>query len=278
MELIETIEELFTNIDELGKDLENNVRDAFDLVKRGRSFVVSSNKGGLQFSPSRFIGYKDNNLVIHSTRLAAKNTDKKNDGPDGRDTDREINSVLKMAKRENALAESAFIQSCIDLGITPHDHKRKFWILPEAEQLIEERIVSEIENSDIPETEKLNISKSRLGQGKFRSELFRKWKKCCMTGASLESVLRASHIKPWSQCNNKERLDPNNGLLLVANADCLFDSGLISFNSNGAVIKSKFLSDDEMELLLGGNKFSLTLNEEQRKYMDYHREFVFQKK
>jgi putative restriction endonuclease len=39
-------------------------------------------------------------------------------------------------------------------------------------------------------------------------------------------MLRASHIKPWSDCSNRERLDPLNGLLLVAHIDALFDNGL----------------------------------------------------
>ncbi|PHR22536.1 MAG: hypothetical protein COA36_17740 [Desulfotalea sp.] len=82
----------------------------------------------------------------------------------------------------------------------------------------------------------------------------------CLTGVTLETALKASHIKPWSQCDNKDHLEPNNGLLLVANANSLFDSGLISFDASGKLIKSKFLAKDELVLLLGSSKFSLSLN------------------
>ncbi|ENL0922268.1 HNH endonuclease, partial [Vibrio cholerae] len=98
-----------------------------------------------------------------------------------------------------------------------------------------------------------------------------------LTGVRLETALKASHIKPWSQCDNKERLDPNNGLLLVANADSLFDSGLISFNENGRLIKSKYLPEVELKLLLGRSDYSLDLNESQKSFMEYHRKYVLQK-
>lgn len=42
----------------------------------------------------------------------------------------------------------------------------------------------------------------------------------------------ASHIKPWRKCSNKERLDPQNGLLLTARINALFDCGLISNDVN----------------------------------------------
>jgi hypothetical protein len=268
VELISTVEELFQNIDELGKELSQGVQEAYDLVKRGRCFVVSDNNGVLQFSPSRFIGYKNNNLDKHLAPDAER---------DGRDTDPEITRTIKIVKRGNSVAENAYKQSCAQLGIIPPKNKRTFWVLPEAERLLQQQIVVELESDNIPETEKVNLVKSRLGQGKFRSSLLKKWGKCCLTGVTLETVLKASHIKPWSQCDNKDRLEPNNGLLLVANADSLFDSGLISFDARGKLIKSKFLAKDELVLLLGSSKFSLSLNQSQQKYMSYHRESVFQK-
>ena len=42
-------------------------------------------------------------------------------------------------------------------------------------------------------------------------------------------MLRASHIKEWSESSREERIDANNGLLLCANHDALFDRHLISF-------------------------------------------------
>lgn len=268
VELISSVEELYQNITELGVNLDQGIAEARGLVQRGRCFVVSDNDGILQFSPSRYIGYKNNTLRTHLSPSA---------NIDGRETDIQISRVLKIVKRDNPVAESAYQQMCLNLGLTPPKNKRTFWVLPEAEKLLQNKIVSELESADISKTEKLNLVKSRLGQGKFRTALLNKWGVCCLTGVSLETALRASHIKPWSHCNNKERLDPNNGLLLVANADSLFDSGLISFNENGRLIKSKYLPEVELTLLLGKGDYSLELNESQKSFMEYHRKCVLQK-
>jgi putative restriction endonuclease len=41
-------------------------------------------------------------------------------------------------------------------------------------------------------------------------------------GLTTRALLRASHIKPWSQSTDSERLDPANGILLAAHIDALF--------------------------------------------------------
>jgi predicted restriction endonuclease len=53
----------------------------------------------------------------------------------------------------------------------------------------------------------------------------------------------ASHIKPWAKSNNEERLDPYNGLLLLANIDKAFDLGYISFDDRGLILISEQLDD-----------------------------------
>lgn len=82
------------------------------------------------------------------------------------------------------------------------------------------------------ETEREILAKARVGQGRFRAELVAAWGKgeaCALTGLDIPEMLIASHIKPWRESSNRERLDPMNGLLLAAHADCLFDRYLMSF-------------------------------------------------
>lgn len=86
----------------------------------------------------------------------------------------------------------------------------------------------EIENK----TERDVLAKARVGQGRFRAELIAEWGKgetCALTGVSVPEMLIASHVKPWRESSNRERLDPMNGILLVSHADRLFDQYLMSF-------------------------------------------------
>ena len=89
---------------------------------------------------------------------------------------------------------------------------------------------------ELEETEREAIIMARVGQGIFRKRLLEAWgSRCSVTGVALLPVLVASHIKPWMAATNEERLDPANGLLLVGTLDRLFDTGLITFEDDGAV-------------------------------------------
>lgn len=85
----------------------------------------------------------------------------------------------------------------------------------------------------------------------------------------------ASHIKQWSQSNNEERLDVNNGLLLCPNHDSLFDKGYVSFNDNGEILTSKSLDNDLKVFLNINDKMKIRMNENQKQYMEWHRENKF---
>jgi hypothetical protein len=95
------------------------------------------------------------------------------------------------------------------------------------------------EFDELSETERNAVVLARIGQGRFRDALLERWDgRCAVTGVSVEAALVASHIKPWSFCTNAERLDPDNGLLLVGTLDRLFDCGLISFDADGMLLVS----------------------------------------
>ena len=49
-----------------------------------------------------------------------------------------------------------------------------------------------------------------------------------MTVLERQQFLVASHIKPWRNCDNSERLSGANGLLLSPHVDKLFDRHWIS--------------------------------------------------
>jgi len=127
-------------------------------------------------------------------------------------------------------------------------------------------------------TQKKALILSRIGQGSFRRELLYRERVCRVTGISDKRLLIASHIKPWSHSNDKEKLDPNNGLLLSPNLDKVFDEGLISFSSSGGILISKKISKLTAKQL--GVKQNINigpLNISQKRYMKYHRERIFTK-
>ena len=58
---------------------------------------------------------------------------------------------------------------------------------------------------------------------------------CCITKINIPDLLVASHITPWSK-DEKNRLNPTNGLCLNALHDKAFDKGLISISSDDYTI------------------------------------------
>jgi len=84
----------------------------------------------------------------------------------------------------------------------------------------------------------------RIGQDVFRSALMDYWNgRCPLTGITDPTLLRASHIIPWSDCTDEQRLDVHNGLLLSALWDAAFDQGLVSFSDDGTPLIGPKLSE-----------------------------------
>jgi putative restriction endonuclease len=77
--------------------------------------------------------------------------------------------------------------------------------------------------TSVPATTKESLLAGRLGQGRFRKQVLKAWGgQCCVTGSRTLDAIRASHIKPWNKSDDQERLDPSNGLPLIATLDALF--------------------------------------------------------
>lgn len=109
---------------------------------------------------------------------------------------------------------------------------RSYRTITEEADVINQAVIDVItKDTQISVIERDSLIKSRIGKGSFRTTLLEKYKGACVvTGITLKNLLIASHIKPWAVCSNGERLSSENGLLLSANYDRLFDCGLISFD------------------------------------------------
>ncbi len=122
------------------------------------------------------------------------------------------------------------------------------------------------------------VKNVREGQDEYRKKLLAECPFCPITMINEESLLIASHIKPWAVSNSIERVDPNNGFILSPLYDKLFDRGYITFSNDKRVFVSNWLSRQVKERIgIKENQFFqfLPMNSEREKYLEYHRESVF---
>lgn len=127
--------------------------------------------------------------------------------------------------------------------------------------------------SDLPATQKEQIVLARRGQGVFRANVMRINPSCRVTHIAVPGLLVASHIKPWSVSDNRERLDGYNGLMLAPHVDRLFDSGWVSFEDDGVIIAPTAIAQTAIAAWGIAPDCSIgALSPEQRIYMAYHRE------
>jgi len=141
---------------------------------------------------------------------------------------------------------------------------------------VTEDIQQIISDPAISNTEKSMLVNTRVGQGKFREKLIKYWHGCALTGYQSPQLLVASHIKPWRNADNDERLDPYNGLLLLPNLDKAFDLGYISFEKSGKIKVSDFI--ESADTLGIQDDMKITLDSQHQNYLAYHRDNVFDKR
>lgn len=271
MEVVNSLNQVTENVEQLerGRSIPSSASAAAyrALIKRGTCFVPYISKEGLAFAPSRFVGYVENDLSTHSN----------NPDRDGRLTNAALNKIFGSQPYADESLESRYLAFCAQVGVERSQTgsfgvARKYWVTPEALEIMESDATTEIvRNPEIPETEKQQLVKARIGQGQFRDQLLSYWRKCCLTGCELQGVLRASHIKPWRTSSNAERLDMYNGLLLSPNMDALFDKGLISFQDTGEIMVSSQLSEPTLKSLGCSFKMRVALKPEHAKYIAHHR-------
>lgn len=148
--------------------------------------------------------------------------------------------------------------------------------LPEDESIYEINLGLEERrlNGDL---EKIQLTKSRRGQGIFKANVRMIEDHCRITGVKNIKHLRASHIKPWSLSNNEEKLDGNNGLLLSPHVDHLFDGGFISFSTSGKLLISSVLNRSILEKWSINPDLNVgSFTAKQGKYLEFHLDVVFQ--
>lgn len=120
------------------------------------------------------------------------------------------------------------------------------------------------------------VVRARRGQGVFRANVLLREEYCRVTKVNEPRHLKASHIKPWRDASDAERLDGANGLLLSPHIDHLFDEGYITFSADQRLILVPEVRDNLVDAW--GIDTGVRVGDfspEQNAYLDYHRANIF---
>jgi hypothetical protein len=269
LQLVTNWQDIRRNLVRLNSYRAPSENDAFfrNTIKRGRCFVACVVGGKRVFGPSRFIGYAANNPWRHEA----------DDKKDGRDTNRQIESILGDKFTTSRSLETEFKKFCAGQNIGLSQSRPKFISYgPPVEEFEADELDDDISELAARGTDCEQQILARRGQGLFRKKLERMWgNRCAISGCGTRTLLRASHIKAWRESDDKERLDPFNGLLLTPSLDAAFDCGLISVADDGRLLISRRLSSRDRKILgLKSNK-SVQLREQHRRYLKHHRKKTF---
>jgi putative restriction endonuclease len=140
----------------------------------------------------------------------------------------------------------------------------------------EEELANLAGRTDIGDTERTQLTRARRGQGVFRANVRMNESRCRVTGTSDPAHLYASHIKPWKDSDDVEKIHGCNGLLLAPHIDHLFDRGWISFADNGDLLISTELDPGVLatwHITPGVNTGGFS--EAQAGFLQHHRAHVF---
>lgn len=124
----------------------------------------------------------------------------------------------------------------------------------------------------------LRTVKTRTNQSFFRKAVLSAYNTtCCVTGIDTPELLIASHIIPWAK-DEKNRLNPKNGLCLNNLHDKAFDKGLITFDKNYRLIISSELKIKNYNYFMNFNQQKIQLPKKflpDLSFIEYHNQEIF---
>lgn len=138
---------------------------------------------------------------------------------------------------------------------------------------------------DLKGETKFREVKTRVNQNVFRQIVIANYsEKCAITGIDIPELLFASHIIPWAK-NEKERLNPENGICLSALYDKAFDKGLIGLNEKYEILISSQLKMKQQRNYFGRyfshlEKSKLSMPQKylpKKEFLQYHLDEIFEK-
>ena len=148
---------------------------------------------------------------------------------------------------------------------------------------VENKFKKEIEILDSIEGKTVErLVKTRVNQSVFRNIVLNNYDyKCAISQIEIPELLVASHIVPWSK-DEKNRMNPSNGIALNNLYDQAFDRGLITFDNELKMVLSKKLieSSNQSVARYFHSLEAKTMNLPERfipdfLFMEYHRKKIF---
>ncbi|MDE3100355.1 MAG: HNH endonuclease [Verrucomicrobiota bacterium] len=121
----------------------------------------------------------------------------------------------------------------------------------ESERLLADRLhkpieeVADVDTGDLPLAgrEREATVRVRVNQSFFRDRILSAYNfRCCVTGLTVQPLLTASHIIPWAE-DERNRLNPRNGLCLNALHDRAFDRHFMWIEDNYVIRFSRQLGE-----------------------------------
>lgn len=178
------------------------------------------------------------NGIIAGTELSCHNRELQTDSEPGlRRLLAVAQEVLEAVYRgELVISDDELAASLPNAGLRPEAFDPNLDDAPLTDELQAE--LESLSELDLSQTEAPRVVRERIGQQRYRKGLEQLWGgRCAVTKVSLPCLLRASHAKPWAECESgAERLSPYNGFLLNVALDALFDQFLISFAADGSIM------------------------------------------
>lgn len=133
---------------------------------------------------------------------------------------------------------------------------------------------------------------ARRGQGPFRDRVLANYRRQCAvcelrpaTPRAAGLFLRAGHIRPWTDANDHQRLDPANGLSLCVVHDRAFEGGLFTLAENLAVVtapraRELFEDDASFDRAVGSMRPTIDARRKDFErpgagYLAFHRDVIF---
>lgn len=133
---------------------------------------------------------------------------------------------IKGAYNTSKLDEEIWNQFFNNWDVLPYESEQ---LLAKIQQTTVEAL-NNINDQDLPKEGKVRdqLIKVRVNQSFFRATVLAAYNyKCCITGIHHPELLIAGHIRPWGM-DEKNRLNPRNGMAMNALHDKAFEAGLIT--------------------------------------------------